>query len=47
MTARVLLKKLQIVILKGLGTKMNRLAVNRQSQGNFDFNFDSSVSAVQ
>jgi hypothetical protein len=29
-----------VVVLKGPGAKTNWLAVNRQSQNNFDFDFD-------
>jgi hypothetical protein len=36
MAVSVQLKKSLVVILKGLGAKMNRLAVNRPSQSNSD-----------
>jgi hypothetical protein len=41
-------KKMLVVGLKGLDAKTNRLAVNRQSLRNFDFDFDfEACSAVQ
>jgi hypothetical protein len=39
MAARVQLKKSLVVSLKVLDAKMNRLAVNRKSQSNFDVDF--------
>jgi hypothetical protein len=41
MIARVQLKKRNLVVyLKGIGTKKNWLAANRQSWSNSDFDFD-------
>jgi hypothetical protein len=41
------LKKSLVVNLKGLGSEMIWWAVNRQSLGNFDFDFDFECSAVK